>query len=90
MILLTGVTTGILIKQNYLTVPKTVPVLSIWYCVNVGSTLDAIFVLVRGDCKTNFLGFKPGKGIFYSHFYTSLIMMLASLFFSCSHCTLND
>ena len=60
MILLTGVTTGVLVQQNYLTIPSTLPALSILYCVNVGSVLDALFVLVRGDYKTNFLGFKPG------------------------------
>ncbi|KAL5268813.1 hypothetical protein ACHWQZ_G002601 [Mnemiopsis leidyi] len=59
MILLTGVTTGVLVQQNYLAIPSTLPALSIWYCVNVGSVLDALFVLVRGDYKTNFLGFKP-------------------------------
>ena len=61
VILITGVVTGVLIHQKYLTIPEKLPFLSLWYCFNIGSSLDALFVLSRGGWKTNFLGFKPGN-----------------------------
>ena len=60
LVLSLALVTGMLIHQEYLVVPSEFPLLSLWFVFNIGSALDATFVISRMSWKTNFFGVKPG------------------------------
>ena len=80
LILVTGVLTGVLIQKKYLTIPEKVPYLSLWYSFNIGSALDALFVIGLGGWKTNFFGFKPGELFSFSFIFVRVIYVLVLAF----------